>query len=122
MGSSPRARPGMGFEREIHLERNLTIGEPRFLGAAAVVPLTAPEQEAGAGARELTYEQRKPVSVAAGEERSTYGAGMRRDEEVEAVGMEIAMQYERERHPELSPDELAWRVTRRMQGDPTLGR
>ena len=32
----------MGFEREIRLERNLTIGEPRFLGAAAVVPLTAP--------------------------------------------------------------------------------
>ena len=29
---------------------------------------------------------------------------------------------ERQRHPDLSPDELAWRVTRRMQGDPTLGR
>jgi hypothetical protein len=29
---------------------------------------------------------------------------------------------ERERHPDLSPEELAWRVTRRMQGDPTLGR
>jgi len=29
---------------------------------------------------------------------------------------------ERRRHPDLSPDELAWRVTRRMQGDPKLGR
>ena len=29
---------------------------------------------------------------------------------------------ERQRHPDLPPDELAWRVTRRMQGDPTLGR
>ena len=26
------------------------------------------------------------------------------------------------RHPELSAEELAWRVTRRMQGDPSLGR
>ena len=29
---------------------------------------------------------------------------------------------ERRNHPELSPEELAWRVTRRMQGDPRLGR
>ena len=29
---------------------------------------------------------------------------------------------ERGRHPDLSPQELAWRVTRRMQGDPHLGR
>ncbi len=29
---------------------------------------------------------------------------------------------ERRNHPDLSPEELAWRVTRRMQGDPTLGR
>ena len=29
---------------------------------------------------------------------------------------------ERERHPDLEPEELAWRVTRRMQGDLTLGR
>jgi hypothetical protein len=25
-------------------------------------------------------------------------------------------------HPDLSPEELAWRITRRMQGDPRLGR
>jgi hypothetical protein len=29
---------------------------------------------------------------------------------------------ERQRHPDLSTEEMAWRVTRRMQGDPKLGR
>jgi len=29
---------------------------------------------------------------------------------------------EQRNNPDLSPEELAWRVTRRMQGDPTLGR
>lgn len=29
---------------------------------------------------------------------------------------------ERRRHPDLPPDELAWRVTRRIQGNPRLGR
>lgn len=29
---------------------------------------------------------------------------------------------ERRRHSDLPPDELAWRVTRRMQGDPQLGK
>jgi hypothetical protein len=29
---------------------------------------------------------------------------------------------ERQRHPDLSSEELAWRVTRRMQHDPNLGR
>ena len=29
---------------------------------------------------------------------------------------------ERQRRPDLSPEELAWRVTRRMQHDPSLGR
>ncbi len=29
---------------------------------------------------------------------------------------------ERQWHPGLSPHELAWRVTRRMQGNPHLGR
>jgi len=28
---------------------------------------------------------------------------------------------EKQRHPDLSPEELAWRVTRRMQGDQRLG-
>jgi hypothetical protein len=36
--------------------------------------------------------------------------------------LEAVRATERERNPDLSPQELAWRVTRRMQGDPGLGR
>jgi hypothetical protein len=36
--------------------------------------------------------------------------------------LEVVRLTERRAHPGLSPEELAWRVTRRMQGDPTLGR
>ncbi len=36
--------------------------------------------------------------------------------------LDVVRLTERQRHPELSEEELAWRVTRRMQGDPTLGR
>jgi len=89
------------LEREIRLERNLTIGEPRFLGAAVVVPLAAAEHET------ITYEPHTPETVAAHEERESYGAGMRRDDEIEAVGMREAMRYERERgwQPEDVSDE-----------------
>ena len=36
--------------------------------------------------------------------------------------LDVVRLTERQRHPDLSPEELAWRVTRRMQGDPKLGR
>ena len=36
--------------------------------------------------------------------------------------LEVVRVTERRRYTHLSADELAWRVTRRMQGDPTLGR
>lgn len=36
--------------------------------------------------------------------------------------LEAVRATERKRHPDLTADELAWRVTRRMQGDLTLGR
>ncbi len=36
--------------------------------------------------------------------------------------LDIVRHTERQNHPHLSPDELAWRVTRRMQGNPKLGR
>jgi len=36
--------------------------------------------------------------------------------------LETVRVSEWQRHPELPPGELAWRVTRRMQGDPRLGR
>ena len=36
--------------------------------------------------------------------------------------LDIVRLTEKRAHPDLSPDELAWRVTRRMQGNPRLGR
>jgi superfamily II DNA or RNA helicase len=82
------------LERELRQERNLTVGEPRFLGAAAVVPLPV------AGPEELAYDVPRPEAVPTHEERAGYGAGygagMRRDEAIEAVGMQVAMAYERE--------------------------
>jgi hypothetical protein len=90
------------LEREIRLERNLTVGEPRILGAAAVVRL--PVAEPVAEPREIVYEPHTPKTVSHYEERASYrtGADMRRDEEIEAVGMREAMRYEREQgwHPE----------------------
>ncbi len=38
------------------------------------------------------------------------------------LALEAVRATERRRHPDLSPEELAWRVTRRMQGNPRLGR
>jgi superfamily II DNA or RNA helicase len=90
------------LEREIRLERNLTVGEPRILGAAVVLPLTAAEPEAEPEA--ITYKLRTAEPVPINEERTEYqvGADMRHDEEIEAVGMQVAMTHEREQgwHPE----------------------
>ena len=38
------------------------------------------------------------------------------------MALEAVRANERLRHPDISEEELNWRVTRRMQGDPTLGR
>ena len=38
------------------------------------------------------------------------------------IALDTVRLTERQNHPDLSPEELAWRVTRRMQGDPRLGR
>jgi hypothetical protein len=57
-----------------------------------------------AESREIVYEPHTPETVSHYEERAGYraGADMRRDEEIEAVGMREAMKYEREQgwHPE----------------------
>jgi hypothetical protein len=89
------------LEREIRLERNLMVGEPCILGAAVVLPTVAgPKAEP----EKVVYQPRTPELVLINAERGEYrvGAGMRRDEEVEAVGMQVAMCYEREqgRRPE----------------------
>jgi len=36
--------------------------------------------------------------------------------------LEAVRLTEHQRHPDLPADEMAWRVTRRMQGNPKLGR
>jgi hypothetical protein len=38
------------------------------------------------------------------------------------LALEVVRVTERRRHPNLSPEELKWRVIRRMHGDPSLGR
>lgn len=84
------------LEREIRLERNLTVGEPRFLGTAVVLPLAAAEPETVP--ETVVYKPRTPEPVPLNEERAEYkvGADMRRDGEIEAVGMLVAMDYERD--------------------------
>ena len=77
------------LQEEIKLERNLTVMEPRILGAAAVIPL-----------EELTSDDGHPI----GDKKGSYqtgnpppaGAGMKRDDAIEAVGMQVAMDYEKE--------------------------
>jgi superfamily II DNA or RNA helicase len=78
------------LEREIGLERNLTVGEPRVLGAAAVVGLPATRPA------ETLYEPHEPETIPHYDERARYGTDMRRDDEIEAVGMRVALDYERE--------------------------
>jgi hypothetical protein len=83
-----------GLEKEIRLERNLTVSEPRILGAAAVVPLRAApvrEAETGGGIREAPNEGQ--TYRVAGEDG---GLDPERKAEIEAVGMREAMAYERE--------------------------
>ncbi|HOV49363.1 MAG TPA: DUF3883 domain-containing protein [Anaerolineae bacterium] len=77
------------LEAEIRLERNLTVDEPRFLGAAVVTPgqplsqaFVYPEpQTGGQVGRESAAED--------------YETTMHRDPEAEAVGMRVALDYER---------------------------
>ena len=81
------------LEREIRLERNLTVSEPRVLGAAVVLPL-AVLKPAGEG---IVYGTPTSQPVDMDEERVAYeDGGMSRDPEIEAIGMQVAMAYERE--------------------------
>ena len=91
------------LEQEIRLERELTVGEPRFLGAAAVIPL---------GLAQTPYQQEELTerAVRNGKEPqeryqvapSDQGVDAERKAEIEAVGMQVAMDYERQHgwHPE----------------------
>ncbi|MCQ3973985.1 MAG: helicase [Anaerolineae bacterium] len=85
----------LSLRQEIQLEQSLTVSEPRILGAAVVAPLT----EVKALAEVKVEGQPSPMI---NDERTAYqvdslaGAGMQRDEEIEAVGMQVAMGYERD--------------------------
>ena len=81
------------LEREIRLESQLWVDDPRILGAAVVIPL-APE----AAAPPFAYPESKDAVQANREPSERYDAGsggMRRDDEAEAVGMRETMTYER---------------------------
>lgn len=79
------------LEQEIQLESSLAVIEPRLLGAALVVPLLV--------ASEPGEEQEQPTIVKAREKPETlYETGVDAElrAEIEAVGMRVAMQYERD--------------------------
>lgn len=116
------------LEREIRLERHLTVDAPRILGAAVVVPLPAPEPEPA-----FTYPD-PATHGASGDahpqnrERDDDGyqaGGMQRDDEVEAVGMAVAMAYEREadwRPEDVSRENLGFDIRSiRYNADGTYG-
>jgi len=103
------------LEAEIRLERHLTAAEPRFLGAAVVLPLQRTQlyPEAGTGGqvgREIANEE--------------YAEALFRDPEAEVVGMRVTMDYEREqgRRPEdVSAENLGFDVrSLRYRPDGTL--
>lgn len=81
---------------EIRLERNLTVGEPSLLGAAVVTPLVeeTPQQEPHPKDTGAVREKPKqPYKTGRG---SDSGIDAERKSEIEAVGMHVAMDYERD--------------------------
>jgi hypothetical protein len=87
------------LEREIRLEGNLTVSEPRLLGAALVMPL--PVRATG------TEQPEQPALAVRDKPETPYQAGSKEDEdssdtgidaerraEIEAVGMRVALEYE----------------------------
>ena len=89
------------LEREIRLEGNLAVGEPRLLGAAFVIPLPVSAEEAQtpgqpvfAGLRETPGE---PYDAGDREVEGGADSGVdaERRAEIEAVGMRVALEYER---------------------------
>jgi len=82
------------LEKEIKLEKNLTASDPDFIGKAIVIPSKKAEEEET--------------------------EDMKRDEEIEEVGMRLAMEHEREkgREPEdVSEDNIGFDVRSVEYGD-----
>ena len=85
----------LALEEEIRLERNLTVSEPRILGAAIVAPLPLTPAEAP-DVGDAAFGEPGPSYVVGGGDESPTGRDMRRDDAIEAVGMAVAAQFERE--------------------------
>jgi len=75
------------LKREIRLEKNIAVEEPRIIGVAAVVL----EPEIAEGTEQV---QLQPTEE--------HGAAMVRDDEIEAIGMRVAGDYEEENGWEVS--------------------
>ena len=86
------------LEREIDLERNLTVSGPRILGAAAVIPLIDIPAVAGEPASEThqVSEGEKPTERYLVPLELDEDLDQERKAEIEAIGMRIAMQHERD--------------------------
>jgi hypothetical protein len=69
------------LEREIELESSVTVEEPKVMGIAALIPA------------DVTYDSPEGQQEVKDDGGDDY---MQRDEEIEAVGMEIARAYEEE--------------------------
>ncbi len=80
------------LEAEIRLERNLTVDAPRFLGAAVVMPVRPPLRSPA----QFAYPE-PDTGGQVGRETAAedYETAMHRDLEAEAVGMRVALDYER---------------------------
>jgi len=78
------------LQKEIRLERNLTINEPHIIGAAVVIPI----HELIPGDGHQINEDQDGYDI--DDDKKLSGAGMKRDDAIEAVGMKIAMQHEKE--------------------------
>jgi SNF2 family DNA or RNA helicase len=97
-------RKRQALELEISLERNLTVGEPRILGVAVVMPLSAfAAKKPGLTGDERQIEPPQPLpepEPMVNDERGDYlvdtGHDAERKREIELVGMREAMRYEQE--------------------------
>lgn len=91
------------LEQEILLERNVTVSEPRIIGTALIIPST-PQKPAAppppATPKQAREQPDEAEQYQAGSDNS--GADPTRKREIELVGMQVTVAYEREnsRSPE----------------------
>jgi len=143
--SGIRAHPQLGPVSTDHLERtDLTLGQHHQQPASHLDICHPPAQEyTRVNSPDPASKLRDPVRQIRGLDTVTRSAEDLESPPSEQVAawramssarrLELAFQAyqfaldavrltEQRRHPDLSPNELCWRITRRMQGDPRLGR